>query len=61
MKLIGLLLFYAAVVESADTSDLKSEACIGVRVQVPPAAPAPGMGLYAFQCPYEKKAMLAGR
>ena len=27
------------MVESVDTSDLKSDACISVRVQVPPGAP----------------------
>ena len=46
--LMGLFFFiFAAVVESADTSDLKSEACIGVRVQVPPAAPE-ASSVYAY-------------
>ena len=41
---------FAAVVESADTRDLKSLAGNGVRVQVPPAAPSRN-GLYSIQNP----------
>ena len=36
---VPAIVLIGAVVESVDASDLKSVACIGVRVRLPPASP----------------------
>jgi hypothetical protein len=42
LPIICLTKHNASVVESVDTTDLKSVACIGLRVQVPPLVPEQG-------------------